>query len=160
MLIPGAVAELVARHPDLKVVLIGDGESRPAIAAEIARLGLEDRIELAGWATNAEVPARIAGARALMLPSFAEGLPIVLMEAFALQRPVITTYIAGIPELIDASCGWLVPASDQQALITALDACLSATSQDLATMGAEGRRRVEASHDQIANARQLKALFA
>ncbi|MEL6479317.1 MAG: glycosyltransferase [Pseudomonadota bacterium] len=160
VLIPGAVAELVARHPDLKVVLIGDGESRPAIVAEIARLGLEDRIELAGWATNAEVRARIAGARALMLPSFAEGLPIVLMEAFALQRPVITTYIAGIPELIDASCGWLVPASDQQALITALDACLSATPQDLAAMGAEGRRRVEASHDQIANARQLKALFA
>ena len=48
----------------------------------------------------------------MVLPSFAEGLPIVIMEAFALGRPVISTYIAGIPELVDREPGWLVPAGD------------------------------------------------
>ncbi len=159
VLIPKAVAALTEQHSGLKVVLIGDGESRPAIEAEILRLGLGDRIELAGWASNARVREQIANARALMLPSFAEGLPIVLMEALALQRPVITTYIAGIPELIDDSCGWLVPASDQDALIRAMDACLSVPPEDLTAMGREGRRRIEAQHDQIANAHQLRELF-
>ena len=159
VLIPGAVAALVDKHPDLKVVLVGDGESRSAIEAEIARLGLGGHIELAGWATNAEVRGHISRARALLLPSFAEGLPIVLMEALALGRPVVTTYIAGIPELVDEGCGWIVPASDQDRLIGALDACLSATPEDLSRMGQEGRRRVEAAHDQHANAAALKALF-
>ncbi len=159
VLIPGAVAEIADKHPDLKVVLIGDGESRPAIEAEIARLGLQDKIELAGWAANAEVRKRVGNARALLLPSFAEGLPIVLMEALALGRPVITTYIAGIPELVDEDCGWIVPASDQEALIQALDDCLSAKPEALARMGAEGRRRIEAGHDQQANAVQLKTLL-
>ncbi|MEM7236983.1 MAG: glycosyltransferase family 4 protein [Pseudomonadota bacterium] len=160
VLIPGAVAEIVRDHPDIRVVLVGDGESRGAIEDEIRRLGLEDRIELAGWASNAEVRARIGSARALLLPSFAEGLPIVLMEALALGRPVITTYIAGIPELVDEGCGWLVPAGSHDDLVAAIDAAMRATPETLAAMGQEGRRRIEARHDQHVSAAQLRDLFA
>jgi glycosyltransferase involved in cell wall biosynthesis len=61
------------------------------------------------------------GKRALVLPSFAEGLPVVIMEAMALRRPVICTYIAGIPELVqDGKNGWLVPAGDVDALVEAI----------------------------------------
>jgi glycosyltransferase involved in cell wall biosynthesis len=159
-LIPEAVAAVADKHPDLRVVLIGDGETRPAIEAEIRRLGLEGRIELMGWASNAEVTDAIKRARALLLPSFAEGLPIVLMEALALKRPVITTYIAGIPELVDAGCGWIFPAGSEDGLVAALDAVMTTAPEELAAMGAEGRTRVEAHHDQNANAAHLKALFA
>lgn len=159
-LIPEAVAAVAGKHPDLRIVLIGDGETRPAIEAEIRRLGLEGRIELAGWASNAEVTRAIKDARALLLPSFAEGLPIVLMEALALHRPVITTYIAGIPELVDAGCGWIFPAGSEAGLTAALDAVMTSSPADLAAMGAEGRTRVETHHDQNANAAVLKSLFA
>lgn len=160
VLIPAAVADVVTAHPDLKVTLVGDGESRPAIEGEITRLGLGDRVTLAGWASNAEVRAHIGRARALLLPSFAEGLPIVIMEALALGRPVITTYIAGIPELVDEGCGWIVPAGDEAGLRAALTGVMQANSDDLAARGREGRARIEAQHDQIANAAKLKALFA
>ena len=159
-LIPRAVAALTERHPDLRVVLIGDGESRGAIEAEIARAGLADRIELLGWRSNAEVRERIGRARALLLPSFAEGLPIVLMEALALGRPVVTTYIAGIPELVDRSCGWIVPAGSEDDLVAALDAAMRATPGELAALGREGRRRVEERHDLHASAARLRSLFA
>ena len=158
-LIPRALASVVARHPEARVVLVGDGDTRAEIMAEAARLEIGERIIFAGWASNAEVRAHIRSARALLLPSFAEGLPIVLMEAFALGRPVITTYIAGIPELVDPSCGWLVPAGDEVALASALDECLSADPDTLAAMGREGRARVEAWHDLHTNAARLRDRF-
>ena len=146
-LIPEAVEPLAREFPDLRVVLIGDGETRPQIEAEIAARGLEETFELTGWMANAEVRERLANARALLLPSFAEGLPVVIMEAMAQGRPAISTYIAGIPELVDPSCGWLVPASSVDDLRAAMRDALTATPRRLAEMGREGRRRVEASHD-------------
>lgn len=159
VLIPAAVHEVVAEHPDIKVVFIGDGESRTAVEAEIHRFGLEDRIELFGWATNAEVSEAIRNSRALLLPSFAEGLPIVLMEALAIGRPVLTTYIAGIPELVDEGCGWIIPAGSHDALVEAMRAVLRATPEKLEALGREGRMRVESQHDQRANAAILKQHF-
>jgi colanic acid/amylovoran biosynthesis glycosyltransferase len=142
------------------VVLIGDGEERPALEAEIARHGVAGHIELRGWQPNAEVRRALEAARALLLPSFAEGLPVVIMEAFALGRPVISTYIAGIPELVDASCGWLAPAGDVEGLAAAMRDALSAAPDRLVRMGAEARARAVARHDIAASARQLKALFS
>jgi glycosyltransferase involved in cell wall biosynthesis len=160
LLIPAAVAAVKDEFPGLKVVLIGDGEERPRLEAEIARHRVAGQIELRGWQSNAEVRRTLAGSRALLLPSFAEGLPVVVMEAFALGRPVISTFIAGIPELVDASCGWLAPAGDVEALAAAMRDALSADPRGLARMGDEARRRAMARHDIAASARQLKALFA
>ena len=77
--------------------------------------------------------SEILAARALVLPSFAEGLPVVLMEAMALRRPVLTTYVAGIPELVrPGEHGWLVPAGDVEALADAMAACLDSPVDILA----------------------------
>lgn len=103
------MAALRGTEAPFRLVLIGDGESRPAIEAEIARHGVGDLIDLRGWQSSAEVLRTIAESRALVLPSFAEGLPIVLLEALALERPVVTTTVAGIPELVDDECGRIVP---------------------------------------------------
>ena len=159
-LIPEAAAGLVADHPDLRVTLVGDGETRGQVEAEIARYGLEDRFELTGWLAGADVRARLAKARALLLPSFAEGLPIVIMEAMAMKRPVISTYIAGIPELLDETCGWIVPAGSASLVAEAMRACLDASPDALGAMGEEGRARVQAHHDVAEQAKRLAALFA
>jgi len=117
-------------------------------------------IELRGWQSNVEVRRALVESRGLLLPSFAEGLPVVIMEAFALGRPVISTFIAGIPELVDASCGWLAPAGDVDALAAAMRDALSADAGRLERMGGEARRRAVARHDIAESARRLKALFA
>jgi colanic acid/amylovoran biosynthesis glycosyltransferase len=157
--IPGAVASLRERFPDLRVHLIGDGESRGEIERAIERHGVGDMVELAGWGSNQQVRDAITGARALLLPSYQEGLPIVIMEAFAQFRPVITTRIAGIPELVDQTCGWLTTPGDEQGLAVAIAQAMSMKRQQLDKMGAEGRRRVEEWHDVDANAVQLLRTF-
>jgi colanic acid/amylovoran biosynthesis glycosyltransferase len=99
-------------------------------------------------------------ARALILPSFAEGLPVVLMEALALGRPVVTTYVAGIPELVtDKVCGWLVPAGSVEHLADAIKQCLNAPDALIAAMGAAGRKRVLEQHDIAKECRKLADLF-
>ncbi|MEM6677070.1 MAG: glycosyltransferase, partial [Pseudomonadota bacterium] len=112
------------------------------------------------WQPHEAVATRLAAGRGLLLPSFAEGLPIVIMEALAIGRPVIVTYIAGVPELVDQDCGWIVPAGDEAALAEALIAMATASPERLAEMGREGRARVERLHDQRANALRLKDLIA
>ncbi len=157
--IPAAIAAVAARYPGISVVLVGDGESRAAVEREISVTGTGGRVKLIGWRTNAEVKRRIGETRALLLPSHAEGLPIVIMEAFAMGRPVITTRIAGIPELVDETCGWLVEPGDAAGLAGAIADAMAANKLLLARMGREGRNRVAARHDINKIAPQLIALF-
>lgn len=145
--IPAAVAALRGDIPGIRVILVGDGESRQEIEAQIRKFGVEREVQLHGWASNPEVRRLIANARALLLPSYAEGLPIVLMEALALGRPVITTTIAGIPELVDASCGWLIEPGNHDQLVQALVDAYAATPETLNQMGEAGRAKVAALHD-------------
>ncbi|MCX8996222.1 glycosyltransferase [Rhizobiaceae bacterium BDR2-2] len=158
--IPAAVAALRGDFPQLRVILVGDGESRADVEAEIRRHGVERQVLLHGWASNEEVRRLIRDGRALLLPSYAEGLPIVLMESLALCRPVITTTIAGIPELVDATCGWLVQPGDHAQLVAAMRSALEATPADIDRMGRAGRARVMAMHDIRRLAGDLARLFA
>jgi colanic acid/amylovoran biosynthesis glycosyltransferase len=157
--LPAVAAALRDEFPGFKILLVGDGESRKEIEAEIARLGVGEQVIIKGWMANSEVRETVRGARAFLLPTFAEGLPVVIMEALALGRPVISTYIAGIPELVDEECGWIVPAGDIDALTKAMRDALTATPQQLAALGAEGRARVEAGHDVDKEAEKLRLLF-
>jgi glycosyltransferase involved in cell wall biosynthesis len=141
-----------------QLVLVGDGPMRAEVEAAIRSRGLTERVHITGWATGAQVRAHLEEARALVLPSFAEGLPVVLMEALALGRPVLTTYIAGIPELIsNGQQGWLFPAGDPSAAADAMIACLDAPVDTLRAMGESGRSRVAQMHDAHSNAASLKA---
>jgi glycosyltransferase involved in cell wall biosynthesis len=160
ILIPEVVAALAPQFPRLRVMLVGDGESRPAVEAAIRAHGVEDRVILRGWAPNTEVRQILRESRALLLPSFAEGLPIVIMEALALGCPVISTRVAAIPELVDENCGWLVAPGDTVALAQAIREALTCSSATLAAKGAVGRERVLRRHDRRVLARMLSGLFA
>lgn len=154
-----AVARLRRDGIDVQVVLAGEGEMREAIEAAIERHDLGTNVEITGWVDNARVRAELERSRAMLLPSFAEGLPIAIMEALALGRPVITTSIAGIPELVDDGCGWIVPAGSVEQLADAMRSALAASPAELQQKGAEGRRRVLAAHDVDRSAAELAALF-
>jgi glycosyltransferase involved in cell wall biosynthesis len=155
-----AVRQLAAENLRFKLVLVGDGPLRTEISALIAQLGLQDRVEVTGWASSSEVRQHILASRAMVLPSFAEGLPVVIMEALALGRPVISTYVAGIPELVEPGvCGWLVPPGSVQALTTAMRAALQLPVEKLEQMGRAGRERVAQQHDVTVEASFLAALF-
>lgn len=138
------------------VVLIGDGPERAAVEAKLAEYGLGDSVQLLGWQSSSRVRDEILAARALVLPSFAEGLPVVLMEALALGRPVLTTWVAGIPELIENGVnGWLVPPGSVQALADALSNVLRTPVEELTKMGLAGREKVLRDHNAATEAAKL-----
>ena len=145
---------------DLHLSLVGDGEMRGQIEAEIAAHDLGDRVTLTGWLDEAGIKAELAAAHALVMPSFAEGLPMVVMEAMAAARPVIATYIAGTPELVqEGTTGWLVPAGDTQALAQAMDRMAQTPLAQLEQMGQAGRARVMERHDVAREAEKLARLM-
>ena len=152
-----ALVEALAQvDADLHVKLIGDGEMRGEIEALITKHNLSDRVTLTGWLNEAQVNAELAAAHALVMPSFAEGLPMVVMEAMAAARPIIATYIAGTPELVqDGKHGWLVPAGDVEALAEAMQACARTPLKKLTAMGEAGRERVLQRHDVSVEAAKL-----
>jgi glycosyltransferase involved in cell wall biosynthesis len=121
---------------------------------------LRKQVLIYGWMTNAQVRDEILAARALVLPSFAEGLPIVIMEAMALKRPIISTYVGGIPELVrSGEHGWLVPAGDLASLVAAMRASIEAPPELLAQMGEVAQKRVLACHSVEVQADRLISLF-
>jgi glycosyltransferase involved in cell wall biosynthesis len=150
-----ACDRLRARGEQFKLTIVGDGELRGELETEIAARKLGDTIALVGIQTADEIREHLKRARAFVLASFAEGLPVVIMEALALGRPVIATSIAGIPELIDDQCGWLIPAGSEDALVNAMTAALRASAKELTEKGTVGRERVLQLHDADRNAATL-----
>ena len=160
MLLIEAAARLIREGTDCEVVIVGDGPMRLEAERLIGRLGVVGKVRILGYRSNREVRREIEASRALVLPSFAEGLPTVFMETLALGRPVIGTYIAGAPELVDEGCGWLVPAGSVDALVEAMRRALATPVEELGRMGSEGARRVAERHDSLKEAAKLAALFA
>ena len=143
-----------------EIVFAGDGPMRKNIEEAIERARLQSTITITGWIPGNRVRAEIEAARTLLLPSFSEGLPVVIMEAMALNRPVISTYVAGIPEIVQAGKnGWLVPAGDDVALAEAMQEALVTPIARLSAMGAAGRRHVLDQHDVLEEAKKLKNLM-
>lgn len=160
LLLINAVKQLAAEGLKFKLLLVGDGELRSDIESLIAHLGLEDWVEITGWASSSQVRQYIQSALCMVLPSFAEGLPVVIMEALALGRPVISTYIAGIPELVKPGvCGWLIPSGSVEALRDAMREALHLPVADLEQMGKAGRARVLERHDIKLESGKLVALL-
>ena len=155
-----AVALALPRLPGLHLTLLGDGPLRPALTATIAARNLDAHLTLTGWQDEAGVRAGLASAQALIVPSFAEGLPMVVMEAMAAGRPVIASTIAGIPELVTCDTGWLVPAGDDAALATAICTMADLDPDSLTAMGTAARCRALARHDIDRSAADLAALLA
>ena len=156
LLLVEAARLLHARGIRFELVLAGDGEMRPEVERAIADAELRSQVRITGWIGSDQVREELLAARALVLPSFAEGLPVVIMEAMALARPVLSTYIAGIPELVrPQEHGWLIPAGEVTALCEAMQEVLEAEPQRLHEMGQAGRARVLARHDADREASRL-----
>jgi len=150
-----AAALLKRRKVKFRLTVVGDGEMRKEIEQQIADNGLQDYVVITGYLSAEGVRAAVAASRAMVLPSFAEGLPVVIMEALALRTPVIVTQIAGTPELVNNECGWLIPAGAIEPLADAMQAALAAKPETLRAMGEVGRARVLEQHDARRNARAL-----
>ena len=155
-----AAKQLVNEGFQFKLVLIGDGELREAIESSIQAAGLENTIELFGWANSDTIRQELLASRAMVLPSFAEGLPVVLMESLALHRPVITTHINGIPELVRSGIsGWLVPPGDLDELTAAMREALQCPTAQLEQMGLAGANRTAQQHNITTEAKKLAGLL-
>lgn len=159
ILLVQAAAALDRQGYEFELVLIGDGELRGPIERLIAEHRLEGKVIITGWQSSDQIRSWLRSSRALVMASFAEGLPVVIMEALALGRPVISTTIAGIPELLTTECGWLVPAGSVEALAAAMVAALDRPCSKLTTLGQIGAARVRQRHDAAREADKLAQLF-
>jgi glycosyltransferase involved in cell wall biosynthesis len=161
MVLIHALADAVRDVPDIHVSLVGDGEMRADLEAAIAAHGLSENVTLTGWLSEAGVRDELANAHALVIPSFAEGLPMVVMEAMASGRPVLATYVAGTPELVvPEETGWMVPAGDVQALADLMVRVAAVPQARLTQMGQQARERVLERHDIDQEAEKLAGHFA
>ncbi|MDT8328012.1 MAG: glycosyltransferase [Roseovarius sp.] len=154
-----ALRDLLATHPDLHLTLVGDGPERGDLERGAQAMGLGAHLTFAGYRSQSEVAALLAHSTALVLPSFAEGVPVVLMEAMAARLPVITTRIAGVPELVEhAKSGLVVAPGDEGALRDAIATILDDADLRRA-MGEAGRAKVLAEFTSEAEGAWLAELF-
>lgn len=143
------------------VELLGNGPLEAEVRARIQALGLEGTVLARGWQPTDAVLATIDASSALLVPSHAEGIPVVIMEAFARGRPVISTSVAGVPELVShGENGLLVPPADPAAFAAAVGEFAGLGASRWATMGSRGREDVRRLHDVERSVDRLERLFA
>jgi len=154
-----SLARLVATRPRLHLTLIGDGPDRQALEAQTERLGLGAHVEFAGYRSQQEVRERMAETDVLVLPSFAEGVPVTLMEALAAGVGVVASGVAGVSELVlEGVSGFLVPPGDVETLTERIGELLDDPA--LRTRhGAAGRAHVVREFDVRREAGRLHALL-
>ena len=153
-----AAATVRENHPDVGFVLFGEGPLKAELNEQIQRLGLQDRFVLGGFRTDLE--KWLPWFDVMAMSSLTEGLPIILLEAYAAEVPVVATKVGGIPEvIIDDENGFLVPPANPPALAARLQVLLAddGLRQDMA---GRGRTRVEREFSFAANAGQYLELFA
>lgn len=142
-----AAERLMREGLEFEITIIGDGPLREDAALRVRESNLDACVRFVGWGSNQDVKNAILASRALVHPSYAEGLPVAIMESLALARPVVATYVGGIPELVRPGVdGWLVPAGDAEALADAMRAAITADPLDLTRMGRSGRERLRELH--------------
>jgi len=148
-----AVAELVREVPGIRYRIIGDGPLRPVIEKMVDELGLGGVVELAGWQSRPEVVRALHETDILLAPSITaesgdeEGTPVVIMEAFASGIPVVSSFHAGIPEVVrHGVSGFLAPEGDVAQLAAGLGQ-LAGSAEMRRRMGVAGRADIRRNHD-------------
>lgn len=155
-----AVLRLARAGRDVRLTLVGDGPDRQALADRVAAEDAGGFVTLAGSVDQDAIRRFYEESDAFALASFAEGIPVVLMEAMAMEVPCVSTFITGIPELIrDGIDGLLVPPSDDEELAAAL-ARLMDDGALRARLGAAGRARVAQHFDLGRNVERLAGVFS
>lgn len=153
-----AFAQARATRPALTLTLVGDGDDRAHLEKLAEPLG--DAVTFLGYQSQDGVAQAMAHADILVLPSFAEGLPVVLMEALAAGKPVICTQVAGVAELVeDGVSGFIVPVSDDATLAQRIGH-LADNAELRHSMGIAGRQKVRDAFDVRVEAGRIGTLFA
>jgi len=154
-----AVALLVAEGRSVLLRLVGDGPDRASLEEAVADRKLEGHVRFEGWLNQDRVLSLYERADIFALASFAEGVPVVLMEAMAMEIPCVATWITGIPELIRSGVdGVLVPPSDASALAEAI-ASLMDDPGLRCRIAKAGRQRVLDKFNLETNVRLLADIF-
>ncbi len=160
LLLIAAAQQLSLKGIEFELVLAGDGEMRAEIESLITEHGLSEQVRITGWISSDQVREEILAARGLVLTSFSEGLPVVLMEAMALRRPVLATYVGAIPELvIPGENGWIFPAGSIEDIAVAIEDFLSKPDEELCRMGDAAYARVLERHSIDNESAKLATLF-
>lgn len=159
LLLIEAMPTVLKTHPDATLTLAGDGPARAGAEARAKALGIETAVHFAGFMTQGQVANLLATSDMLALPSFAEGLPVVYMEALASRIPVVASRVAGVQELVeDGVTGFTVPPGD----VATLSDRMIRLMDDPATarrMGEAGRKAVEAAFDIRSESARLAEIF-
>ncbi|MEL6959391.1 MAG: glycosyltransferase [Pseudomonadota bacterium] len=156
-LLLAAFANALERHPAMRLTIVGDGEDRIMLEQIAEPLG--DAVRFTGYLSQSEVAKEMANADAFVLPSFAEGLPVVLMEALAAQKTAIATRVAGVAELVEnKKTGFLIHAGDIDGLQDAIETFAS-TPQKWRHLGVAGQARVSKEFDARTEAARIARLF-
>lgn len=154
-----AFRRLVSEGRNVRLRLVGDGPERQNLTASVARAGLEALVVFEGAVNADRVRTLLESADIFVLPSFAEGIPIALMEAMSMEVPCVSTSITGIPELIRSETdGILVPPADEEQLAAALSRLID-DAELRERLGRAGRRRVEGKFHLSRNVTQLAEIF-
>ncbi|GAB6139444.1 glycosyltransferase [Methylosoma difficile] len=155
-----ALAQLLAQGRSVRLRLVGDGEDRAALERQVKTLGLSDSVIFSGAVNQNHIRELYAAADIFCIPSFAEGIPVVLMEAMAMEIPCVTTRITGIPELIqDGETGLLVAPSSVDELAEALARLMDDARLRL-RLAKKGREYVLEHYDLAKNVERLADIFA
>ena len=153
-----ALAQVHKTRPDLTLTVIGDGDDRDALESLAAPFG--DAMAFTGNLSQDGVAKALVASDIMVLPSFAEGLPVVLMESLASARPVVATRVAGVSELVeDGVSGFIVSPGDPEMLCERI-LRLADDAELRRYMGEAGRARVVAEFDANKEAARIGALFA
>jgi colanic acid/amylovoran biosynthesis glycosyltransferase len=154
-----ALVEVSKAHPDVHLTVVGDGPERARFEARTARLGLERHVTFAGYLSQAEVAAQLARTDVFVLPSYAEGVPVTLMEAMGAAVPVVATQVGGVSELVDhGSNGYVVRPGDPAPLADCLTR-LIADGELRQRLGDAGRGVVGTEFANDREAARLRLLF-
>jgi glycosyltransferase involved in cell wall biosynthesis len=154
-----AASRLASAGQAFRLVIVGAGPDEAQLRDAVHSYGLDDRVEFTGALNQQQVLDWYARADAFVLPSFAEGIPVVLMEAMACGIPCVTTRITGIPELIrDGLDGLLVTPSDTNELTTAVGR-LMGDEELRERLARDGRERVRESYNLERNVDRLGRIF-
>ncbi len=158
-LLLASVAELVDEGLDLSVTVVGEGPARQELETDVRRLQLHRRVRFEGAAGQDEIRSFYERADIFCLPSFAEGIPVVAMEAMATELPVLTTQIMGVPELVENGVdGMLVPPGRIDSLSDSLRSLVRAPELRR-TIGAAARRKICERYDVRASAAEMRSVL-
>ncbi|MBB6479251.1 glycosyltransferase family 4 protein [Spirochaeta isovalerica] len=147
------------RNNKVSMILVGDGPLREELEERVGSLQIPAKIMFTGSLEPEKVSDLYKSSSLAVLASFSEGVPVVLMEAFSHGRPVVATFVGGIPELVENGInGLLVPPSDSENLADAIEEILRNPKQ-AEEMGLNGVLKINKEFNELVSAKKLKNLF-